>query len=36
MADWDPKLERLLKAEPVAFERDDRLRSYPGEVQDVA
>ena len=32
----DPELERLLKAERRAFERYDRLRGYPGDVQDVA
>jgi hypothetical protein len=36
MADSDPELERLLKAERVAFERYERLRGYPGEVQAVA
>ena len=36
MADSDPELERLLKAERVAFERYDRLRGYPGDVQEVA
>jgi hypothetical protein len=30
MAAPDPKLERL------AFERYDRLRGYPGDVQEVA
>jgi hypothetical protein len=34
MAAPDP--ERLLKAERLAFERYDRLRGYPGDVQDVA
>jgi hypothetical protein len=33
MAAPDPKLERLLKAERLAFERYDRLRGYPGDVQ---
>ena len=36
MADRDPELERLLKAERLAFERYDRLRGYPGGVQEVA
>jgi hypothetical protein len=36
MAAADPKLERLLKAEREAFERYDRLRGYPGNVQEVA
>ena len=36
MAAPDPKLERLLKAERLAFERYDRLRRYPGDVQEVA
>jgi hypothetical protein len=36
MAAPDPKLERLLKAERLAFERYDRLRGYPGDVQEVA
>jgi hypothetical protein len=36
MADRDPELERLLKAERLAFERYDRLRGYPGDVQEVA
>jgi hypothetical protein len=35
-ADPDPDLERLLKAERLAFERYDRLRDYPGDVQEVA
>jgi hypothetical protein len=30
MADRDPELEHLLKAERLAFERYDRLRGYPG------
>jgi len=30
MATPDPELERLLKAERLAFERYDRLRGYPG------
>jgi len=32
----DPKLERLLKAERLAFERYERLRGYPADVQEVA
>jgi hypothetical protein len=36
VADPDPKLEHLLKAERLAFERYDRLRGYPGDVQEVA
>jgi hypothetical protein len=36
MAAPDPKLERLLKAEREAFERYERLRGYPGDVQEVA
>jgi hypothetical protein len=36
MAAPDPKLERLLKAERLALERYDRLRGYPGDVQEVA
>jgi hypothetical protein len=32
----DRELERLLKAERLAFERYDRLRGYPGDVQKVA
>lgn len=36
MADDDPELERLMKAERLAFERYDRLRGYPGNVQEVA
>jgi hypothetical protein len=36
MADRDRELERLLKAERLAFERYDRLRGYPGDVQEVA
>jgi hypothetical protein len=36
MADRDSKLDRLLKAERLAFERYDRLRGYPGDVQEVA
>jgi hypothetical protein len=36
MAARDPNLERLLKAERLAFERYDRLRGYPGDVQEVA
>jgi hypothetical protein len=36
MADRDPELEHLLKAERLAFERYDRLRGYPGDVQGPA
>jgi hypothetical protein len=36
MAAPDPGLERLLKAERLAFERFDRLRGYPGDVQEAA
>ena len=36
MADDDPELERLMKAERLAFNRYDRLRDYPGDVQEVA
>ena len=36
MADRDPELEHLLKAERLAFERYDGLRGYPGGVQEVA
>jgi hypothetical protein len=36
MADRGPELERLLKVEGQAFERYDRPRGYPGDVQDVA
>jgi hypothetical protein len=36
MADDDPELKRLLKAERLAFGRYDRLRGYPGDVQAVA
>jgi hypothetical protein len=36
MADPDPKLEHLLKAERLAFERYDGLRGYPGNDQEVA
>jgi hypothetical protein len=36
MAAPDPALERLLKAERLAFERYDRLRGYPGNVEQVA
>jgi hypothetical protein len=32
----DPELERLLKAERLASERYERLRGYPGDVQEVA
>ena len=36
VADPDPKLEHLLKAERLAFERYDGLRGYPGDVQEPA
>ena len=36
MADPDPELEHLLKAERLAFERYDGLKGYPGDVQEVA
>jgi hypothetical protein len=36
VADPDPELEHLLKAERLAFERYDGLRGYPGDVQEVA
>ena len=36
MANPDPELVRLLKTERFAFERYDRLRGYPGDVQEVA
>ena len=36
MAAADPELERLLKAERLAFERYDRLRGYPADVQGPA
>ena len=36
VADSDPELERLLKAERLAFERYDRLRGYPADVQGAA
>jgi hypothetical protein len=36
MADRNPELERLLKAERLAFDRYDRLRGYPGDVQEIA
>ena len=36
MAAPDPELERLLKVERLAFERYDRLRGYPGNVQEAA
>ena len=28
--------DRLLKAERLTFDRYDRLRGYPGDVQEVA
>jgi hypothetical protein len=36
MAAPDPELEHLLKAERLAFDRYDRLRGYPGDVQVIA
>jgi hypothetical protein len=36
MADQDPELERLLKAERLAFEGYDGLRGYPEDVQGPA
>jgi hypothetical protein len=36
MAAPDPNLERLLKAERLAFERYERLRGYPAAVQGPA
>jgi hypothetical protein len=36
MADDDPELKRLMKVERLAFERYDRLRGYPGNVQEAA
>jgi hypothetical protein len=36
MADQDLELERLLKAEHSAFERYERLRGYPADVQGAA
>jgi hypothetical protein len=36
VANPDPKLEGLLKAERLAFERYDRLRGYPADVQGPA
>jgi hypothetical protein len=36
MADRNPELERLLKAERLAFNRYDGLRGYPGDVQEIA
>jgi hypothetical protein len=36
MADQDLELERLLKAEHSAFERFERLRGYPADVQGAA
>jgi hypothetical protein len=36
VADLDPELERLLKAERLASEGYERLRGYPGDVQEVA
>jgi hypothetical protein len=36
MADRDPELERLLKAERVTHERYELLRGYPPDVQAAA
>jgi hypothetical protein len=36
MADDDPELKRLLKAERLAFGRYDRLRGYPASEQVAA
>ena len=36
MANRDRELERLLKAERLAFERYDRLRGFPPDVQAAA
>jgi len=36
VADQDPELERLLKSERLAFERYERLRGYPADVQGAA
>jgi hypothetical protein len=36
VAELDLELERLLKAERLASERYERLRGYPGDVQEVA
>ena len=36
MAAPDPELERLLKAERFALARYNRLRGYPGDVQEEA
>jgi hypothetical protein len=36
MTDQDLELERLLKAEHSAFERYERLRGYPADVQGAA
>ena len=36
VADSDPELERLLKTERLAFERYERLRGFPPDVQAVA
>jgi hypothetical protein len=35
-ADRNPELERLMKVERLALEHYDRLRGYPGDVQEVA
>jgi hypothetical protein len=36
MAEADPELLRLLKAERLAFERCQRLRGYPEDIEAVA
>jgi hypothetical protein len=36
MADDDPELERLMKAERLAFERCEEVRGYPAAEQVAA
>jgi hypothetical protein len=36
MGEQDRELERMLKAERLAFERYEQLRGYPGDVQEAA
>jgi len=36
MGEGDSELERLLRAERLAFERYERLRGYPANVQAAA
>jgi hypothetical protein len=36
MGEEEPELLRLLKAERLAFERCERLRGYPGDIQAPA